>query len=72
MMKAYTDYPFTFLGDKPYCVAPVRAVDVRSYDGDKYCEIEVQGRITEIKCGYLYDSGTSFKPIDPNNLLEKQ
>lgn len=53
-MKAYTDYPFDFLGDPPGSAAPVREVEVLSYDGDKYCTVVVGGHKTEIKSGYLY------------------
>lgn len=53
-MKAYTDYPFTFLGDVEYQKAPMREINVLSYDGDKYCVITVAGIDTEIKLGYVY------------------
>lgn len=55
-MKAYTDYPFEELGDIAYKGAPVREVKILSYDNDKYCEIEVEGILTEVKSGYLYKS----------------
>lgn len=53
-MKAYTDYPFTFLGDIPNQKAPIREIEVLSYDQDKYCQIIVEGQTTEIKRGYIY------------------
>jgi hypothetical protein len=53
-MKAYTDYPFDFLGDIPYQEAPNREIRVLSYDGNKYCKIMVEGWYTEIKSGYIY------------------
>lgn len=53
-MKAWTDYPFEELGDKPNEYAPVRECDVLSYDGDKYCWIVVDGVKEEIKAGYIY------------------
>ncbi len=53
-MKAWTDYPFIELGDESGKKAPIREVEVISYDGDKYCEIEVEGVRTEVKSGYLY------------------
>jgi hypothetical protein len=53
-MKAYTDYPFTFLGDIEGQIAPIRECEVLSYDGDKYCKIIVEGHTTEIKAGYIY------------------
>lgn len=59
-MIAYTDYPFTELGDTPGEEAPVRKVKVLSYDDDKYCRIKVDDNdiqtITEIKAGYLYQT----------------
>lgn len=53
-MKAWTDYPFTFLGDTAGKKAPVREIDVLSYDGDKYCRIRVCGGEIEMKSGYIY------------------
>jgi len=53
-MKAWTDYPFTDLGDAEWQRAPVREIEVVSYDGDKYCRILVEGREAEIKSGYIY------------------
>lgn len=55
-MKAWTDYPFIFLGDTAGRKAPVREIDVLSYDGDKYCRIRVCGMTGEIKAGYIYQS----------------
>jgi hypothetical protein len=55
-MKAYTDYPITALGDEPYKLAPVREVEVLSYDGDKYCRILVGGVKDTVKQGYLYQT----------------
>lgn len=53
-MKAWTDYPFTWLGDTEGEEAPVREIEVLSYDGDKYCRIRVCGGEDEIKAGYIY------------------
>lgn len=53
-MKAWTDYPFTWLGDMAGKEAPVREIEVLSYDDDKYCRIEVCGGEDEIKAGYVY------------------
>lgn len=57
-MKAYTDYPFKELGDKPFEEAPVRAVEVLWYDLNKRCAIRICERgqtfETVIKRGYLY------------------
>ena len=53
-MKAWTDYPFIFLGDERWGTAPIREIEVLSFDGDKYCDIEVEGVRSEIKSGYIY------------------
>jgi hypothetical protein len=53
-MNAFTDYPITALGDEPRKPAPIRECRVLSYDGDKYCVVDVAGRREEIKAGYLY------------------
>lgn len=70
-LQAWTDYPFTELGDIPNQKAPVRRIRVLSYDGNKYCKIDVEGKyltegkyttifkeqlLTEIKAGYIYQS----------------
>ena len=54
--KAWTDYPFTGLGDTPGVGAPVREVQIVGYDHDKYATILVPGLAEpqEIKSGYLY------------------
>ena len=53
-MKAYTDYPFAFLGDIPHKEAPIRECIIIAYDGNKYCDIIVEGQVANIKAGYLY------------------
>jgi hypothetical protein len=53
-MKAWTDYPILELGDESGKRAPIRQVEVLSYDGNKYCKIIVEGIYEEIKSGYLY------------------
>jgi hypothetical protein len=50
----YTDYPFEELGDTPGKKAPIRKVEVTSYDGDKYCTVKFENITKEIKSGYLY------------------
>jgi hypothetical protein len=55
-MKAYTDYPFSELGDEPYKEAPIRECVVIRFDGDKYCDIEIEGKKLSVKYGYLYNS----------------
>lgn len=53
-MKAFTDYPFPFLGDVEGEEAPIRSCIVVAYDGDKYCDIIVEGSLEQIKSGYIY------------------
>ena len=51
---AWTDYPILKLGDVSGKDAPLRLVEVLSYDKDKYCEIRVHGVRELVKRGYLY------------------
>lgn len=53
-MKAWTDYPFTWLGDTAGQEAPVREIEVLSYDANKYCRIMISDEEDEIKAGYIY------------------
>lgn len=53
-MKAWTDYPIFCLGDKSGQRAPIRQVEVVSFDRDKYCEIRVEGLRELVKRCYLY------------------
>lgn len=53
-MKAYTDYPITELGDEPGKSAEIREVQVLSFDGSKYCYVDIKGIKKLIKAGYLY------------------
>lgn len=53
-MQAYTDYPFTELGDVSGKQAPIRSCIVVDYDDNKYCTIIVEGLETCIKRGYIY------------------
>ena len=55
-MKAWTDYPFAQMQDEAGKKAPVREIEVLSYDGDKYCRVRVCGHEDEIKAGYIYQS----------------
>lgn len=71
-MQAWTDYPFTFLGDVPHVEAPIREIEVISYDGDKYCEIIVEEHTTSIKSGYIYTASGRLGEVprfNPNILL---
>lgn len=49
----FTDYPFIDLGDKPHSVVQIRECRVVSYDGDKYCVVDINGKQLEVKAGYL-------------------
>ncbi len=69
-MKAYTDYPFDFLGDPLHVQAPVRECEVLSYDGDKYCIIIVGGVETEVKSGYLYSKRGRFGKVPVINIKD--
>lgn len=53
-MRAWTDYPFTELGDVAGEEAPVRDCTVLNYDRNKYCRILVEDVFTSVKAGYLY------------------
>jgi len=54
MQILYTDYPFEELGDIPGKSAPIRKVFPLHYDGDKYCDVIVDGIKSNIKTGYIY------------------
>lgn len=56
-MKAWTDYPIAQLGDEPFKTAPIREIEVLSYDRDKYCWIRLaeSGVLENIKAGYIYE-----------------
>jgi len=54
MQILYTDYPFIELGDESGKVAPVRKVIPLKYDGNKYCDVLVDGVYSNIKAGYTY------------------
>lgn len=72
--QLWTDYPITELGDKPHQVAPIRPLTVISYDGNKYCEILVEGITKEIKAGYIYTQPGrcgDVPPVDTHVLPRK-
>jgi hypothetical protein len=56
----YTDYPFTELGDEPNKEAPVREVYLIGFDGDKYVDVLVEGRMSSVKYGYIYREAKRF------------
>lgn len=60
-MKAYTDYP---LFEKEFGKkAPIREVELISYDGDKYVTIKFEGKIYWFKSGYLYSEPGRFGEV---------
>lgn len=64
MYTAYTDYPFTELGDIPHQEAPVREVTVIGYDQNKYADIVVWGVKTSVKEGYLYATEGRYGEVE--------
>lgn len=64
-LKAWTDYPFTWLGDKGGEEAPVREVEVFEYDDNKYCRVRVCGGVDEVKAGYLYQAPGRLGEVPP-------
>lgn len=65
-MKAWTDYPIPELGDEGNKVAPIREIEVLSYDRDKYCWVKVVGTdvVTSFKCGYIYTKAGRCGEVD--------
>lgn len=59
----YTNYPFGELGDTLGKDAPMRECEVLSYDGDKRCNIIVEGVRGHIKSGYIYPTKTGRTSI---------
>lgn len=64
-LDAWTDYPMSFLGDIEGEPAPVRKVEIISYDGDKYCDILVGGMPCTVKRGYLYQREGRYGRVPP-------
>lgn len=71
-MDVYTDYPFEVLGDVPYTKAPVRKVKLMYYDGNKYCDVLVEGIVQEVKLGYLYSDSKGTKVVLPKGVTTEQ
>lgn len=57
MIKAWTDYPIGQLGDEPGKIAPIREIEVLSYDRNKYCWVRISGTdiLDNFKAGYIYE-----------------
>lgn len=64
-ITCWTDYPFTELGDIAYKKAPIRHVNVISFDGDKYAKVSFDnvGDVLEVKAGYLYSQPGRFGQV---------
>jgi hypothetical protein len=63
--RVFTDFPFVIqLNDLKHQEAPIREVKVLSYDGDKYCTIEIEGQEADVKLGHLYFEEKRFGKTD--------
>jgi hypothetical protein len=72
-ITCWTDYPFVELGDEPYKLAPIRHVNIISYDGNKYAKVSFEncGDILEVKIGYLYSQPGRYgqvKRVNPRKI----
>jgi len=65
MTYYYTDCPLNELGDIPHQQAPLRKVKLIDFDGDKWCKVEVEGIVADVKYFYLY----SLTPITFEKLI---
>lgn len=48
----HVDYPIAELGDRSHSFRP-RPCELISYDGNKYCDVLVEGIIVNVKRGYV-------------------
>ncbi len=72
-MQLYTDYPFEELGDNPGEEAPIRKIIALNFDGNKYCDIIVDGIKSNIKAGYIYirwGRSGEVPPFNPKEYFE--
>ncbi len=72
-ITCWTDYPFSELGDVPYHQAPIRHVNIVTYDGDKYARVSFanNGNLLEVKVGYLYSKPGRYgqvKCVNPRKI----
>ena len=69
----FTDCTFVELNDKPNQPAPIRKVKLLDFDGDKWCKVEVEGIIAEVKYFYLYadlyEYNHSLSPITRKQIM---
>ena len=70
MFDAFTDYPFTDLGDAEFKKAPIRKVKIIGHDRNKYVDIIVffqdsdgddRALVTNIKAGYVYKNESRYE-----------
>ena len=66
-ITGWTDYPFVELGDEPYKKAPIRHINVVSFDGNKYAKVSFAdcGKFLEVKAGYLYRQRGRYGQVKP-------
>ena len=72
-ITCWTDYPFVELGDTPGVKAPIRHVNVYSYDGNKYASVSFpdRGDVLSVKIGYLYSQPGRYgqvKCVNPRKI----
>jgi hypothetical protein len=60
---AFTDHPFTELGDKPNNKPPIRVCKVIADDGENV-QIETAGQVLTVKKGYVYKTYELKEVID--------
>ena len=65
MDVVYTGYPFIQLGDPPGVRAPIRQVEVLSWEPDVWVDVRLpDGQFSQVKKGYLFrslDACTAFE-----------
>lgn len=59
-MKAYTDEPIVELGDTVGYEAPIREVEVLSFDSNRYFDVQISGITVKIKAGRLYRTAARY------------
>jgi len=65
-IKGWTNYPFVELGDTSRLLGPMRKCEVLTYDGDKYCEILIEGYVVSAKRGYIFPSTDDCRKGTPS------
>jgi hypothetical protein len=62
-MRLFTDTSIIQLGDAPGREAPIREVEVCSFDGDRYARVRVDGMIIRIEAGLIYTAVGRFGEV---------